>query len=211
MVSKGDQRRQRILEVVGDLLFTHTFEQVTVAEITRRADVTRPGFYFYFPTKGSAVASLMEGLYAEFEDVARVWYDHRLDNQPQALADGMSATVQLWRKHAPVMHAMAQASAGDPYASEIQERWISAFVARAVPTIAADTGSNVKRLGSSIESLARALVDATFAAMRRDVSALLRTGEPPSDTVETLVLLWTRVLYPGQRPPGPRARNVRQS
>jgi AcrR family transcriptional regulator len=202
MVTKGDRRRQRILEVVSELLSTRSFEQITIAEITRRADVTRPGFYFYFPTKGSAVASLMEGLYAEFEDVARVWYDHRLDDQPQALADGMQATVDLWRKHAHVMHAMAQASAADAYATEIQERWIAAFVARAVPTIAADTGSQAKRFGSSIESVARALVDATFAAMRRDVSALLQRGEAPTDTVATLVLLWTRVLYPGQGPVG---------
>lgn len=197
MVSKGDRRRQRILEVVGELLSTYPYEQVTIAEITRRAEVTRPGFYFYFPTKGSAVASLMEGLYGEFEDVARVWYDHRLDDQPAALADGMRATVDLWRKHAHVMHAMTQASAADPHANEIQERWIAAFVARAVPTIAADTGTQAKRLGSSIESIARSLVDATFAAMRRDVSALLHGGEAPSDTVATLVLLWTRVLYPG--------------
>src|SRR3954470_15364221 len=141
MVTKGDRRRQRILDAVAELLETETFEEISIAEITRRADVTRPGFYFYFPTKGAAVASLMEGLFGEFMDAAGVWYEHREADQETGLRAGMEATVDLWRKHAVVMHGMVQAAAAEKEAREIWQRWIAAFTARAVPTIAADLGS----------------------------------------------------------------------
>jgi len=140
VVTKGDRRRERILACVAELLETQSFEEISIAEITRRAEVTRPGFYFYFPTKGAAVASLMEGLVSEFMDAAAVWYEHRADDQETALRQGMGATIELWRKHAVVMHGMVQAASSEREAGEIWQRWVAAFTARAVPTIAADLG-----------------------------------------------------------------------
>jgi AcrR family transcriptional regulator len=195
MPAKGDRRRQRIQATIVELLANTSYDDISIAEITRRAEVTRPGFYFYFPTKGAAVASLMEGLFAEFTEAARIWYDHAMDDQVEALRGGMAATVDLWRKHAPAMHGMVQASAADPHAAETWERWIAAFTARAVPTIAADVGPRVRSAGTTVEDVARFLVDATFGAMRRDVRALLEKGEGSPHVVETLVLVWAQTLY----------------
>ncbi|MFL6024122.1 MAG: TetR/AcrR family transcriptional regulator [Marmoricola sp.] len=193
MVTKGDRRRQRILDAVAELLETETFEEISIAEITRRADVTRPGFYFYFPTKGAAVASLMEGLFGEFMDAAGVWYEHREADQETGLRAGMEATVDLWRKHAVVMHGMVQAAAAEKEAREIWQRWIAAFTARAVPTIAADLGST--RTSPRAEEIATFLVDATFAAMQRDVRALVEEGTGMPRLVDSIVHVWVRTLY----------------
>jgi TetR/AcrR family transcriptional regulator, ethionamide resistance regulator len=57
MAPKGDQRRARILSFVGDMLSTHKFNEISIAEITRRSEITRQGFYFYFPSKGAAPAT----------------------------------------------------------------------------------------------------------------------------------------------------------
>lgn len=196
MATKGDKRRQRILAAVNDLLETSSFEEITIAEITRRAEVTRPGFYFYFPTKGAAIASLMENLYAQFTEVARVWYEHGGDDQAGALREGMAATVELWRKHAHVMHGMVQAASSDPHAMEIWDRWVHAFAARALPIIAADAEPRIRSAGSSVEAVAQLLVDSTFAAMRRDVRAAVEHGEGSADVVNTVSLLWVQTLYP---------------
>jgi AcrR family transcriptional regulator len=192
MVTKGDRRRQQILDAVAGLLETHSFDDISIAEITRRADVTRPGFYFYFPTKGAAVASLMEGLFAEFMDAATVWYEHREVDQETGVREGMEATVALWRKHAVVMHGMVQAAAADKEAREIWQRWVAAFTARAVPTVAADRTPGT---GPSPEQIATFLVDATFAAMQRDVRTLVETGAGTPGVVDAIVLVWVRSLY----------------
>ena len=194
MVTKGDRRRQRILDAVADLLETESFEQISIAEITRRADVTRPGFYFYFPTKGAAVASLMEGLIGEFLDAASPWYDHRGPDQPTALREGMERTVALWRKHAVVMHGMVQAAAAEREAGEIWQQWVNAFTARAVPTITADLGPARSR-SHRPEQLATFLVDATFAAMQRDVRSIVEEGTGTPGVVDAISLVWARTLY----------------
>jgi len=193
VVTKGDRRRERILACVAELLETQSFEEISIAEITRRAEVTRPGFYFYFPTKGAAVASLMEGLVSEFMDAAAVWYEHRADDQETALRQGMGATIELWRKHAVVMHGMVQAASSEREAGEIWQRWVAAFTARAVPTIAADLGP---RAAVRAEPLATFLVDATFAAMQRDVRSVVETGQPVPDLLDTIVRVWDRALRP---------------
>jgi len=198
MPSKGDHRRERILTTVADLLSHHTFDEMTIAEITRTAGVTRPGFYFYFPTKGAAVASLMEGLIGEFMDAAAIWYDHSGPDQGTALRVGMQATVDLWRTHAVVMHGMVQAAVADKEAREIWQRWVAAFTARAVPTIAADLGKR-RTVEPSPEDVATFLVDATFAAMQRDVRAVIETGEGTPRLVESISLVWERTLYPSRR------------
>lgn len=197
MVSKGDRRRQRILDAVAELLETETFDEISIAEITRRADVTRPGFYFYFSTKGAAVASLMEGLFAEFMDAAGVWYEHREDDQRAGLRVGMEATIALWRKHAVVMHGMVQAAAIDSAADAIWQQWLAAFTARAVPTVSADlAGRASSATPPSATELATFLVDATFAAMQRDVRAIVETGSGTPGLLDSIVHVWSRALYP---------------
>ena len=200
MPTKGDRTRQRILDVVENLLHERAFEDITIAEITRRAGVTRPGFYFYFGTKGAAVASLMENLFPEFMDAASVWYEHEAEDQRTGLRLGMAATVALWRKHAVVMHGMVQAAAVDVRAREIWQQWVNAFVARAVPTISADRPPRRGSASPTSEQLATFLVDATFSSMERDVRSLVTTGATVDGTLEALVHVWEGALYvrPGQ-------------
>lgn len=191
--TKGDRRRERILDAVRELLQTQSFDDLSIAEITRRADVTRPGFYFYFQSKGAAVASLMEALFPEFMAAATVWYEHAEVDQRRGIEVGMAATVELWRRHAVVMNGMVQAAAVDLHAGRIWEQWVNAFAGRAVPTISSDRPR--ARTGPTAEQLAVFLVDATFAAMERDVRSIVTSGFPVHETLETLVFAWTQTLY----------------
>ncbi|RHW25724.1 hypothetical protein D0Z08_18295 [Nocardioides immobilis] len=70
--------------------------------------------------------------------------------------------------------------------------------------MAADLG---RRKGVSAESLAGFLVDATFAAMQRDVAMIVETGEGQPDIVDTIVHVWTQALYAPTAPS--RARTGR--
>ena len=63
--SKGDQRRAALLESLDELLHGGNLESISIADISRRAGVTRSAFYFYFENKAVAVAALMEEMYAE--------------------------------------------------------------------------------------------------------------------------------------------------
>jgi len=67
-VARGDRRRTALLESLDHYLREqHSAERgldsINIADISRRAGVTRSAFYFYFENKAIAVAALMEEMY----------------------------------------------------------------------------------------------------------------------------------------------------
>lgn len=200
VLTKGDLTRRHILEVTAELVDEHSYDEVSIAEITRRAGVTRPGFYFHFPSKGAAVASLMEALFEDFVSLGSVWYDHRRSDQRVAFREGLTETVALWRSHARVMHAMVQAASQDSHADAVWKGWLVAYRERAVPTLTEDLGDQLDALGFSVRQLADVLVGMVFDAMKDDVRRIVETGEPIPDLVDILWFIWTRTVYPGDVP-----------
>ena len=60
---KGDQRRAALLESLDHHLQGSSLDSINIADISRRAGVSRSAFYFYFENKAIAVAALMEEMY----------------------------------------------------------------------------------------------------------------------------------------------------
>ena len=69
---KGDQRRSALLQSLDHHLQEGSFDSINIADISRRAGVTRSAFYFYFENKAAAVAALMEELYDEVFAISRL-------------------------------------------------------------------------------------------------------------------------------------------
>jgi TetR/AcrR family transcriptional regulator, ethionamide resistance regulator len=189
--TKGDRTRSRILATLEALLADVPYEQVTIAEVTRRAQVTRPAFYFHFDSLGSALSSLMERLFDEFTAVAGDWYLHSGADQPASLRAGMADTVRLWRQHAVVMDAMMRAAGSDEPAQRVLDEWIAAFASRAIPVIRADA----RELTDRADKIGALLVAMTFDAMRRDVRQIVGTGTVDDDLADTIATVWIRTLY----------------
>ena len=62
---KSDLRRSAILESLDHHLRESGFDGLNIADVAKRAGVTRSAFYFYFENKGAAVAALMERMVDE--------------------------------------------------------------------------------------------------------------------------------------------------
>ena len=60
---KGDERRTALLEALDHRLQESDLDSINIADISRRAGVTRSAFYFYFENKATAVAALMDEMY----------------------------------------------------------------------------------------------------------------------------------------------------
>jgi len=197
MVStKGDRTRARISEAVSDLLSEQSFGQVSIAEITRRAQVTRPAFYFYFPSKGAAVAAVLEELFGEFIAVADAWYEHESGDPLTGIPEALDATIALWRANASLMHGMVQAAAIDREAGQLWQSWVQEFARRVSDRLQADLNPAVVKRGPSPDALAELLVGATFDAMQRDVRRMVELGEETPELGRTLAFVWARTLAP---------------
>jgi AcrR family transcriptional regulator len=84
-VEPTDQRR-RVLAVAGDLFADHGFDDVTMADIAKAADVARATVFNYFGSKHALIEALTEQVLEVFRDM--------LDD---ALADETTPTPDLVR------------------------------------------------------------------------------------------------------------------
>jgi AcrR family transcriptional regulator len=186
---KGDERRAAILGALEELLAEKPFNEVQIAEIARRAGVTRPGFYFYFPTKAAAIAALLSDVADELMAAASGWYEH--EGEPrQALADGFGANVALWRRHAALFAGMIDATAVDEHAAALWETFFDGFRARVAERIRSEVGEALP-----VDDLASVLTSMAFHVMERDVRAVLRTGHGLEETERGLIYAYDRLIY----------------
>ncbi|MFC7504961.1 TetR/AcrR family transcriptional regulator [Nocardioides sp. CPCC 206347] len=198
-MTKGDRTRQRILEVVTDLLEAESYDRISIAEITRRAEITRPAFYFHFPNKGAVLGAALDELRDEFIAVATAWYDHAGGDPAAGIPEALDATIALWRSHARLLDAVVRASAADAEAADLMASWVEELTARAADRLRRDVGPELGLEGLSVEALAEFMVGATVEAMRRDVRRIVESGVPTPGISATLTFVWARVVAPAPR------------
>jgi AcrR family transcriptional regulator len=193
--TRGDERRAALLKALDELLETRPLAELGIADITRAAGVTRSAFYFYFPSKGAAVAALLADFDIEMMAAAAAWYDGGPGTPLERLRGGFEASVSRWRTRAGLMVAMRDAVGADATVRDLWERWVDGFVERAAERIAEDRASGLARESVDAHALATALVGAAFSAMERDVRAI-HAGASPSDHVApALIEIWHRAIY----------------
>ncbi|MCT2172976.1 TetR/AcrR family transcriptional regulator [Dietzia cinnamea] len=56
---RGDRRREALLAALDDRLKTTALDDISVADLTESAGITRSAFYFYFDSKAAAVGVLL--------------------------------------------------------------------------------------------------------------------------------------------------------
>jgi AcrR family transcriptional regulator len=168
---------------------------VQISTISRRAGVTRPAFYFYFPTKAAAVSALLTDVTAEVTAASAPWYDG--GSEPEArLRAGFHATVGVWRRHAALFAAMLDAIGSDRDAATLWQELFDEFCARVAARVEADAGDTLRAAGApSIDHVAVALTGMVFALMERDVRTYLRNHKGQPDTEDALVFAYRRLIY----------------
>ena len=57
--ARGDRRREAILNALDERLKTTALDDISVADLTDAAGITRSAFYFYFDSKAAAVSMLL--------------------------------------------------------------------------------------------------------------------------------------------------------
>src|SRR5262245_66057698 len=107
--ARGDRRRTALLESLDHYLREGSLDSINIADISRRAGVTRSAFYFYFENKASAVAALMEEMYDESFAAADAL---RGDGSPAENIESMvRALFSTWDKYEHLFRASLGAPA----------------------------------------------------------------------------------------------------
>lgn len=65
---RGDQRREALLRALDEQLRVRKLDDISVADLTDTAGITRSAFYFYFESKAAAVTVLLADVQYQAED-----------------------------------------------------------------------------------------------------------------------------------------------
>ncbi len=108
----GDDREQAILATAERLLEERPFAEISVDDLAKGAGISRPTFYFYFPSKEAVLLTLIEPIIAradaEFDGAVQ-----RLPTDPRRVwRNGIKAFFSGFSSHRAVARA-GEAGAGD--------------------------------------------------------------------------------------------------
>lgn len=193
----GDDREQAILATAERLLGERAFADISIDDLARGAGISRPTFYFYFPSKDAVLLTLLDRVVAEADAAAF----GSLGAAPAGACDpadrwrnAIEAFYVSFRSHRAVAVASAQARAAN---SEVRELWAKVmenWVRRTEEAIDAE-----RARGSAPDGLPSRELAVALNLMNERVMYASFAGEQPSlpedQVVDTLLGVWLSGIY----------------
>lgn len=196
--SRGEVRRELLLQTLEDLLRTHAFATIEIADITRAAGVARSSFYFYFPSKAAAVGAMLGDVFSEVTTIIETWtgLGETLAERRSQLFDSFEQIVAIWREHAHLMAAMFDAASSDDEVRGMFDDHIERFATDSATRIQREWEVRRAPSGPAPEALARVLVGMNVRALERDMRQIA-SGESAGDDGLAYVLayVWDQILF----------------
>src|SRR5829696_6129050 len=195
----GPRRRRRTPEVAEreiiaaaeELLRERPFRELTVDEVMRRTELSRPSFYVYFRDRHHLVLRVVEHLGTELWTMSDRWFEGTGPGHLR-VRDAIEGVVAVFERHGAVLHALADAATVDPDVERAHSTIMQSFVDANTKHIEAEIESG-RILPLNARETARALSLMTdrylLAALGR------RRTASPETVVETLATIWIRTLY----------------
>ncbi|GEP32559.1 TetR family transcriptional regulator [Nocardioides szechwanensis] len=193
--ARGDARRTALLESLDEILREQnladsSLDSINIAEISRRAGVTRSAFYFYFENKQAAVAALMEEMYDQaFVATGELSGD-------ATPAGNISATIiglfDAWERHQHVFRAMLDARATSPAVRELWDSDRQSFVGPVAEMIGAERAAGRAPGGVDATSVATVLLELNDRMLER---LALSGGTARPQLQEAVIEIWLRTIY----------------
>lgn len=192
--TRGDLRRTALLEALDEHLRADPeigLDDINVADLSRRAGVTRSAFYFYFDNKAAAVAALMEEMYDDaFGAADLLGGDGALRER---VATAIRAVFDGWGRRTHVYRAMLEARATSPAVRERWRAYQASYAAVVADLVESERAAGLAPDGPAAGALATGLLDLNDRTLERIVRA-------PADFdrdrhVEAVVHIWISSIY----------------
>ncbi len=199
--ASGDERERAILETAERLLEERPLSEISVDDLARGAGISRPTFYFYFPSKDAVVLTIVDRLVAAAagsreQALATLAEGDARAGLRQALDDLYSA----FRSRRAVALAAAELRTTNEEARQLWTQVMEGWVADVTAVIEAERARGAAPPGQPARDLAIALVQ-----MNERVQYATFADESPAledeRVLDVLVDIWLRAIY-GTAEPG---------
>jgi AcrR family transcriptional regulator len=190
----GDDRELAIFTTLERLLADRPFAEISVDDLAKGAGISRPTFYFYFPSKDAVLLTLFERVLAEADatfdssaqdysvDPARVW------------REGIYAFFEPLRAHLSVALAGVAATATNAEIRDLWSTFMQKWVDRTAAVITAERARGAAPDTVPAQDLAAALNLMNERAMFASYSAQTPSLDEGA-ALDTLVHIWVTSIY----------------
>jgi AcrR family transcriptional regulator len=183
-----------ILATAERLLERQAFGQISIDDLARGAGISRPTFYFYFPSKLAVFLTLLDRVVDEANAATGDLWERIPEDPPTRWRTVITRFYETFRSHRAVALATAEVKATN---EEVRRLWASVmegWVRRTEAAIAAERDRGAAPGGLPARDLATALVlmneRAIYATLADDGPAL---AEP--DLVDALLGIYLTAIY----------------
>ena len=190
----GDDRELAILETARRLLAERSIAEISVDDLAKGAGLSRPTFYFYFPSKDAVLFALFEQVISE-ADAAFERHNQSIPADPlEACRAGISVFFETFVRHRDVTRAAHEVRASQPRVRELLARFMGKWIDSTVAAIEAGRAE----ADAPATLPARDLATALYLMNERALFASF-TDEQPSiaqdHLVDTLAHIWVSSIY----------------
>ena len=199
--ASGDDRERAILETAERLLEERPLSEISVDDLAKGAGISRPTFYFYFPSKDAVVLTIVDRLVADAGGSREEIITALADGGPQAgFRVGLESLSAAFRARPGVVRAGTDLRATNQEARDLWAQVMEGWVADVTAVIEAERARGAAPPGQPARDLAIALVQMNERAQHATFA-----GELPSlsddRVLDVLIDVWLRAIY-GTAEPG---------
>ncbi|HET9198690.1 MAG TPA: TetR/AcrR family transcriptional regulator [Solirubrobacterales bacterium] len=198
--ASGDDRERAILDTAEKLLEERPLSEISVDDLAKGAGISRPTFYFYFPSKDAVVLTIVDRLVADAAGSREEALATLAQGDPRAgLRKALEDLYAAFRSRRTVALAAAELRPTNSEARDLWSQVMEGWVSDATAVIEAERARGAAPPGQPARDLAIALVQ-----MNERVQYATFAGESPSledeRVLDVLVDVWLRAIYGAPEP-----------
>jgi AcrR family transcriptional regulator len=190
----GDDREQAILETATRLLDERPLHDISVDDLAKGAGISRPTFYFYFPSKDAVLMTLIERVINEADSALDAVSDQTPTDRYAFWRTGINFFFEGFGAHKGVSRAGYEARATISEAGDLWSRFMQKWIDNTARIIEAERARGeapetlpAQDLASALNLMNERVLMAAFADERPAV--------PEGHVLDTLVHIWITTIY----------------
>ena len=193
----GDDREAAILATAERLLEDRNFAEVSVDDLAKGAGLSRPTFYFYFPSKEAVLLALVERVIVEADSALEALTANPPADAKALWRDGIDVFVRTFGTHRAVSLAAERSRSNDEI-SALWSRFMQKWVAHSAAIIDVERGR-----GAAPDTLPAVELSTALNLVNEKIMLSSFAGEVPSipgdRVLDTLVHIWMASIYGGDQ------------
>lgn len=191
----GDDRELAILATAENLLEDRPLADISVDDLAKGAGISRPTFYFYFPSKEAVLLTLLDRVVNQADMALQTLAENPADTDRENMwRTGINVFFETFGSHKAVTRAGQAARATSVEVAELWSTFMQKWIAYTAAVIDAERDRGAAPRALPAHELATALnlmnertLFASFAGEQPSV--------PEARVLDTLVHIWVTSIY----------------